>query len=94
MSRKYLKFLRQYIVGVGRYDIYMSQSPKEKIMEYIILLLLMILVGVILSQKLPQIYQVWVNCYWVILETEIAYQIAFVPYRMHRILHNLSQIFN
>lgn len=65
---------------------------EEKIMEYVIWLLLMVLVGLMLSRKLPQIYQVWVNCYWVVLGVVIVQSMVFTPYRFFRVLYDLNHL--
>lgn len=61
-------------------------------MEYIILLLVMVLVGLMLKRKLPPIYQVWVNCYWGVLGIVIMQITIFAPYRFFRVLYDLNHL--
>lgn len=61
-------------------------------MEYVIGLLFMVLAGLVLGRKLPQIYQVWVNCYWVILGIVFVHSTVFTPYRFFRILCDFGHL--
>ena len=61
-------------------------------MEYILLLLTEILIGLVLSRKLPQKYKWCGNCYWLFLGVTVAQLFVAAPFRLHRIVYDLSHL--
>lgn len=62
-------------------------------MEYILILLTAVLIGLMLNRKLPQAYHFWGKCYWGVLGICIVQNILFAPYRIFRVLYDLGRLF-
>lgn len=62
-------------------------------MEYILILLTAVLIGLMLNRKLSQSRQFWGQCYWGVLGISIVQNILFAPYRVFRVLYDLGHLF-
>lgn len=62
-------------------------------MEYILILLAAVLIGLVLNRKLPQAHQFWSKCYWALVGIGIVQNILFAPYRVFRVLYDFGRLF-
>lgn len=62
-------------------------------MEYILVLLLAVLGGLVLNRKLPQAYRFWGKIYWGCFGIGLVQSLMFAPYRFFRVWYDLGRLF-
>lgn len=61
-------------------------------MEYILIILLVVLVGLGLSRKVSAEQKYWGYCYWCAAGMAVIFSFVTAPYRIFRILDDISRL--